>query len=86
MLRATMDITPFFPELSGSSHEGYFEWKKSNSIKQAWGAWPGKDHPTTVAIKAAADSGSERDIKKARTLFLKSKPEDRRAALTMIGN
>ena len=26
----------------------------------------GADHPTTVAIKAAAESGSERDIKKAR--------------------
>jgi hypothetical protein len=28
----------------------------------------GPDHPTTVALQAAAESGSERDIKKARTL------------------
>jgi hypothetical protein len=44
----------------------------------------GADHPTTVALKAAADSGSERDIKNARALFLKMKPGDRRAALAMI--
>lgn len=44
----------------------------------------GADHPTTVALKAAADSGSERDIKNARALFLKLKSSDRRAALTMI--
>jgi hypothetical protein len=43
----------------------------------------GADHPTTVALKAAAESGSERDIKSARALFLKLKPSDRRAALTM---
>jgi hypothetical protein len=27
----------------------------------------GPDHPTTVALQAAAESGSERDIKNART-------------------
>jgi hypothetical protein len=43
----------------------------------------GADHPTTVALTAAAESGSERDIKAARALFLKLKPSDRRAALTM---
>ncbi len=44
----------------------------------------GPDHPTTVALKAAAESGSEQDIKNARTLFLKLKPGDRRAAWTML--
>jgi len=44
----------------------------------------GAGHPTTVALKAAAESGTERDIKAARSLFLKLKPGDRRAALTMI--
>ena len=44
----------------------------------------GKDHPTTVALKLAADSGSERDIKNARALFIKLKPGDRRAALAML--
>ena len=42
------------------------------------------DHPTTVALEAAANSGSEQDIKKARTLFLKLKPADRRAAMAML--
>ncbi len=44
----------------------------------------GADHPTTAALKAAADSGAERDIKNARTLFLRLKPSDRRAALAML--
>ena len=46
----------------------------------------GPDHPTTVALKAAAESGSERDIKNARALFLRLKPGDRRAALAMLGD
>ena len=46
----------------------------------------GPDHPTTVALKVAAESGSEQDIKKARTLFLRLKPGDRRAALTMLAD
>ena len=46
----------------------------------------GPDHSTTVALKAAAESGSEQDIKKARTLFLKLKPGDRRAALIMLAD
>ena len=44
----------------------------------------GAEHPTTVALKAAAESGSERDIKNARTLFLKLKQSERRAAMTML--
>jgi hypothetical protein len=44
----------------------------------------GAEHPTTVALKAAAESGSERDIKTARTLFLRLKPGERRAAMAML--
>jgi hypothetical protein len=44
----------------------------------------GAEHPTTVALKTAAESGSERDIKKARTLFLQLKLGDRNSALSMI--
>ena len=44
----------------------------------------GADHPTTVALRTAAESGEERDIKKARTLFLKLKPSDRQAAMAML--
>lgn len=46
----------------------------------------GPDHPTTIALKAAAESGSERDIKNARTLFLRLKSGDRRAALAMLAD
>lgn len=46
----------------------------------------GSDNPTTVALQTASASGSERDIKKARKLFLSLKPGNRRAALTMLGD
>ena len=46
----------------------------------------GAEHPTTVALKAAAASGSERDIKNARALFMRLKPGDRRAALAMLAD
>jgi hypothetical protein len=44
----------------------------------------GPNHPTTIALQTASDSGSEKDIKAARALFLKLKPGDRRAALAML--
>lgn len=46
----------------------------------------GGDHPTTVALRTAAESGTERDIKTARALFLRLKPSDRRAALVMLAD
>jgi len=44
----------------------------------------GPAHPATLALQAAATSGSERDIKNARARFLKLKPGERKAALTML--
>lgn len=44
----------------------------------------GPDHPVTVALKTAAETGTEGDIKAARKLFLKLKPGERQAALKMI--
>ena len=44
----------------------------------------GGDHPTTIALKLAAETGLDRDIKKARALFLQLKIGDRKAALSMI--
>ena len=46
----------------------------------------GADHPTTVALKTAAESGSARDIKAARAAFLKLKSGERKAALAMLGD
>ncbi len=46
----------------------------------------GPDNATAFALKTASESGSAKDIKAARTLFLRLKPGDRRAALTMISS
>lgn len=46
----------------------------------------GPDHPTTVALKAAAENGSAQEITKARKLFLNLKSGDRRAAMTMLAD
>ena len=46
----------------------------------------GPEHATTVALRTAADTGAEQDIKNARALFLRLKPSDRRAALTMLSD
>jgi hypothetical protein len=42
------------------------------------------DDPAVLALKRAAETGDEKDIKQARTLFLRLKPGDRQAALSMI--
>ncbi|WP_421693587.1 hypothetical protein [Aestuariivirga sp.] len=46
----------------------------------------GADHPTTIALKAAAESQSERDIKKARLLFLQLPPGIRKAAFSLLSD
>ncbi len=46
----------------------------------------GPDNPTAASLNAAAESGSEQDITKARKAFLTLKPGDRRAALTMLSD
>lgn len=46
----------------------------------------GPEHPTTVALKTASETGTERDIKSARAAFLKLRPADRRAALAMLAD
>ena len=37
-----------------------------------------------VALRQAAETGTDRNIKQARTLFLKLRPADRRAALACL--
>lgn len=46
----------------------------------------GADNPTSIALAKAAETGTERDIKAARTLFLRLKPGDRRAAMSMLAD
>jgi hypothetical protein len=42
------------------------------------------EDPVVLALRQAADSGSDRDIKQARSLFLKLRPADRSAALATL--
>ena len=42
------------------------------------------DDPVVVALRQAAETGGDRDIKQARALFLKLRPADRRAALASL--
>jgi hypothetical protein len=53
-------------------------------LAKALGFICGPEHPTTVALQKASDSGSERDIKAARAAFLKLKPSERNSALAML--
>lgn len=46
----------------------------------------GPQHAATLAMTRAAESGSEQDAKRARTLFLKLKPGERRAAMSMLSD
>lgn len=46
----------------------------------------GADHPTTVALRSAAESQSDRDIKKARLLFLQLPSGTRKAAFAMLSD
>lgn len=46
----------------------------------------GTDNPAVAALAKAAETGTERDIKAARTLFLRVKPGDRRAAMAMLAD
>jgi hypothetical protein len=46
----------------------------------------GPEHATTLALKKAAESGGEGDIRTARALFLKLNPSHRKAALAMLSD
>ncbi len=42
------------------------------------------DDPVVVALRRAEATGADKDIKQARTLFMKLKPGDRRSALATL--
>lgn len=44
----------------------------------------GAEHATTVALRTASETGTDQDIKRARTAFMKLKPSERNAALAML--
>ncbi len=46
----------------------------------------GASDPTAIALKLACDTGKPADIKKARALFLKLKPSERKGAMAMLSD
>jgi hypothetical protein len=46
----------------------------------------GEKDPTTMALKLAAETGKPEDIKKARALFIKLKPSDRKGAMATLSD
>jgi hypothetical protein len=46
----------------------------------------GADHAATKALKKASESGADKDVKAARSQFLKLKHGERQAALTMLND
>lgn len=44
----------------------------------------GTSHPASVALAKAVETGSDKDVKAARAQFLKLKPGERRAAMSML--
>jgi hypothetical protein len=44
----------------------------------------GSGNETSAALKLASETGTDADIKKARTLFLRLKSGDRASALSML--
>ena len=46
----------------------------------------GADHAATIALKKASETGADKDVKAARSQFLKLKYGDRQAALTMLND
>ncbi|MDZ4762281.1 MAG: hypothetical protein SGJ21_14555 [Alphaproteobacteria bacterium] len=64
--------------------EGSIDQAAMGKLASALTFLRGADDPTTVALRSAAASGKPADIKKARALFLKLKPSDRKGALAML--
>jgi hypothetical protein len=44
----------------------------------------GDEHPTTIALRLAVESGSDSDVKRARGAFLKLASRDRHAVMVML--
>lgn len=55
-------------------------------LARAVGFVCGADNAAALALAKAAKSGTERDVKQARTLFLRLKPGERKAALSMLAD
>ena len=68
----------------GIMDEAQFDAAAMGRLAKAVSFICGAEHACTQALAAAAESGAEKDVKKARALFLKLRPNQRQAALTML--
>lgn len=66
--------------------EGAIDREAMGKMAKALAFIKGTDDPTTVALKLASETGKPADIKKARALFIKLKPSDRKGALAMLSD
>jgi hypothetical protein len=66
--------------------EGAIDRDAMGRIAKALVFIKGAADPTAVAMQTACDSGKAADIKKARTLFLKLKPTERKSAMAMLSD
>jgi hypothetical protein len=66
--------------------EGSIDREAMGRMAKALSFIKGADDPTAVALKLASETGKPADIKKARQLFLRLKPSDRKGALAMLSD
>jgi hypothetical protein len=64
--------------------EGAIDRDAMGRIAKALAFIKGASDPTALALKLACDTGAAKDIKAARTLFLRLKPSERQGALAML--
>lgn len=66
--------------------EGAIDRDAMGRIGRALAFIKGVDDPTALAMKLACETGAAKDIKAARTLFLRLKPAERNGALAMLSD
>ena len=66
--------------------EGSIDREAMGRMAKALAFIKGANDPTMIALRTASETGKPGDIKKARALFLKLKPSDRKGALAMLSD
>jgi hypothetical protein len=66
--------------------DGAIDREAMGKMAKALAFIKGATDPTAIALKLACDTGKVADIKKARTLFLKLKPSERKGAMAMLSD
>ncbi|HEV7692148.1 MAG TPA: hypothetical protein VGO52_15030 [Hyphomonadaceae bacterium] len=64
--------------------EGSIDREAMGKMAKALAFIKGAADPTMIALRTASETGKPADIKKARALFLKLKPSDRKGAMAML--